>query len=140
MKILLAVDGSHYTKRMLGYVAAHDEWLGARHDYTVLHCVMQIPHGAAAFAGSELVRSNYEDDAETVLRPIREFFAAQGISGTFLYQVGAPGQHIADFANAGKFDLVVLGSHGHGVVANVILGSAAMKVVALCATPLLLIR
>lgn len=31
MKILLAVDGSPFTKRMLAYVATHDEWLGARH-------------------------------------------------------------------------------------------------------------
>ena len=30
MKILVAADGSPYTKRMLAYVAAHDEWLGPR--------------------------------------------------------------------------------------------------------------
>jgi hypothetical protein len=28
MKILIAADGSPYTKRMLAYLAAHDEWLG----------------------------------------------------------------------------------------------------------------
>ena len=32
MKILAAVDGSPYTKRMLAYLAAHDEWLGAQHE------------------------------------------------------------------------------------------------------------
>jgi hypothetical protein len=31
MNILLAADGSGYTKRMLAYVAAHDEWLGTLH-------------------------------------------------------------------------------------------------------------
>ena len=30
MKILVAADGSSYTKRMLAYLAAHDEWLGSR--------------------------------------------------------------------------------------------------------------
>ena len=29
MKILIAVDGSDYTKRMLAYLAAHDELLGS---------------------------------------------------------------------------------------------------------------
>ena len=29
MKVLLAVDGSDHTKRMLSYLAAHDELLGA---------------------------------------------------------------------------------------------------------------
>ena len=28
MKILIAVDGSAYTKRMLAFIGAHDEWLG----------------------------------------------------------------------------------------------------------------
>ena len=35
MKILVAVDGSPFTKKMLAYLAAHDEWLGAHHQYTV---------------------------------------------------------------------------------------------------------
>jgi hypothetical protein len=30
MKILVAADGSSFTKRMLAYLAAHDEWLGSR--------------------------------------------------------------------------------------------------------------
>ena len=30
MKILVAVDGSKYTKRMLAYLAAHDEWFGRK--------------------------------------------------------------------------------------------------------------
>jgi hypothetical protein len=42
MKILLAVDGSPYTKRMLAYVAAHDEWLGAHHDYTIVTAIPAV--------------------------------------------------------------------------------------------------
>jgi hypothetical protein len=33
MKILLPVDGSQYTKRMLGYVAAHEELFGPQHEF-----------------------------------------------------------------------------------------------------------
>ncbi len=32
MKTLIAADGSSYTKRMLAYLSAHDEWLGPKHD------------------------------------------------------------------------------------------------------------
>ena len=39
MKILLAIDGSLVTKRMLSYVAAHDELFGPSHDYTVVNVV-----------------------------------------------------------------------------------------------------
>jgi hypothetical protein len=31
MKTLIAADGSPYAKRMLACIAAHDEWLGSRH-------------------------------------------------------------------------------------------------------------
>ena len=43
MKILIPVDGSPFTKRMLGYLAAHDEWLGKQHEYTVLHVETPLP-------------------------------------------------------------------------------------------------
>ena len=62
MKILVAVDGSSYTKRMLAYLAAHDEWLGDQHDYTVLHVVMAVPpraqtaHQQASHLARELPR------------------------------------------------------------------------------------
>ena len=36
MKILLAVDGSAYTKKMLAYLAAHDGLLTPNHDYHLL--------------------------------------------------------------------------------------------------------
>ena len=53
MKILIAADGSTYTKRMLAYLAAHDEWLGDRHAYTVLNVVPAIPARAAAVMDRE---------------------------------------------------------------------------------------
>jgi hypothetical protein len=40
MKILLPVDGSDHTKRMLAYIAAHDELLGAAHEYTLVTVVV----------------------------------------------------------------------------------------------------
>lgn len=73
MKILLAVAGSAYTRRMHAYIAAHDKWLGARHRYTVIRRVALLPHRAAAFEGLDVVQRYYDDDAEAVLRPIRDF-------------------------------------------------------------------
>ena len=43
MKILLPVDGSEYTKRMLAYVAAHHELFGPDHDYTMFTAVPPAP-------------------------------------------------------------------------------------------------
>lgn len=140
MKILVAADGSDYTKRMLAYIAAHDEWLGPRHQYTVLHCVAALPHRAAAFAGQETVQSYYDEDAESVIRPIRAFFKLQSLEAAFLHEIGAPAESIAKVAEQGRFDLIILGSHGHGALTSLVLGSVATKVLALCSTPVLLVR
>ena len=89
MKVLIAADGSRHTKRMLAYLAAHEELFGPQHSYTVLNAVSPVPARAAA---------------------------------------------------ALTADLLVMGSHGHGTVGNLILGSVATKVMAQCSTPVLLIR
>lgn len=140
MKILIAADGSPYTKRLLAYLAAHDEWLGAQHAYTVIHAVPAIPHRAAAFLDRDQARTYYEDDAETVFKPIRAFFAMHGIKARFVLRIGPPAATIARLAERGRFDLLLMGSHGHGAVAGLVMGSVATQVLALCATPVLLVR
>jgi nucleotide-binding universal stress UspA family protein len=140
MKMLIAVDGSPYTKRTLAYLAAHDEWFGNRHEYTVIHAVLEVPHRAAAFVGSEAVRKFHEEDAEAVFKPIRAFFQQQGIEANFVFVVGHAADRIAQYAEEGKFDLLVMGSRGHGELMNLVLGSVATKVLARCSTPVLLVR
>lgn len=140
MKVLIAADGSPYTQRVLDYLAAHPELLGPKHDYTVVHSVLAVPHRAAAYVGAEAVRKFYEDDAEAVFRPIRTFFAQQGIDAKFVHTVSHAGESIAKLAEEGHFDLLVMGSHGHGDLAKLVLGSVVTKVLAKCSTPVLLIR
>lgn len=139
MKILIAVDGSDYTKRALDYLCAHD-WLRVGHALTVFTVALALPHRAAAFAGPDLVQNYYWDDAEQVLRPVRELLGGKGIAATFEYEIGHPAAAIATRAREGGYDLVVMGSHGHGAVGSLVLGSVAGKVLALCKTPVLLVR
>ena len=140
MKILVAADGSSHTKRMLAYLAAHDEWLGTRHEYTVFCGVVAVPHGAAAFVDKATVKAYYDSEAEAVFTPIRTFFTKQGIEASFVSKTGHPAELIAKLADSGQFDLVMMGSHGHGLLANLVLGSVATKVLANCKTPVLLVR
>ncbi len=140
MKILAPVDGSVYTKRMLAYVAAHDEWLGAQHEYTVLFVVPAVPPRAAAVIDKTELGAYYDAEAEKVFKPIRAFFKAQSINAKFLSKVGPVADTIAAAANKGGFDLLVLGSHGQKALVNLVMGSVATKVLAQCSTPVLLIR
>jgi nucleotide-binding universal stress UspA family protein len=137
MKILLAVDGSSYTKRMLAWLAAQ-EWLTDAHRFTVAHAVTPLPHRAAAAVGPDVAHAYYEDDAETVFRPIREFFAEKRLAADFVHCVGRAGETIAKLAEG--HELVVMGSHGHGALATLVLGSVTTEVLARCRVPVLVIR
>ena len=109
MKILITAHGSPYTKRMLAYIAAHDERLGSRHQYTVIHCVLAVLHRAAAFVGRGRVRKYSDEAAESVLGPTCAFFAMQGIDVTFVYRIGAPAESNSKLAEQGRFDLLIMG-------------------------------
>jgi|APDOM4702015118_1054815.scaffolds.fasta_scaffold391867_1 nucleotide-binding universal stress UspA family protein len=140
MKVLVPVDGSDFTKRMLGYLAAHDDWLGSHHDYTIMHVVPLIPSRAAAALDKSVLKAHYEDTAEKVFKPIRTFFNRQGMKARFVGKVGNAAELISAAADKDRFDLVIMGSHGHGSLVNLVLGSVATKVIAQCKAPVLLVR
>ncbi len=140
MKILAPVDGSAYTKRMLAYIAAHDDWLGSQHAYTVLNVQPAVPPRAAAVIDKADLKAYYEAESEKVFKPIRAFFAKQGVTAQFVAKVGHAADVIAQQAGKGPFDLVVLGSHGQSSLMNLVMGSVATKVIAQCKVPVLLVR
>ena len=49
-------------------------------------------------------------------------------------------RYVATLAENGKFDLIVMGSRGHGTLGNLVMGSVATKVLAGCDTPVLIVR
>jgi len=140
MRILLAADGSAYTKRMLAYVAAHDDWLGSNHRYTVVYAMPKMPPRPASFLDREVVKDYYRDEAEKVFRPIRVFFKRHAIEADYVSRLGHAADEIATLADRGAFDLLMMGSHGHGSVSNLVMGSVATKVLAACKVPVLLVR
>lgn len=140
MKILVAVDGSPYTRKMLAYLAAHDEWLGAQHQYTVVHGVPAVPPRAAAVLDKDTLKGYYDETAEKVFKPIRTFMTKQGLKASYVAKVGPAADVLVDATKKGDYDLLMMGSHGHGTFTNLVMGSVATKVLAHCDTPVLLIR
>ena len=140
MKILAAVDGSPYTKRMLAYLTVHDEWLGAHHQYTLIHAVPAVPVRAAAVIDKATLKAYYDAEADKVFKPLRTFFDKRKLSAEFVSKVGSAADLISQTAKAGHFDLVIMGSHGHGTLTNLVMGSVSTKVLSQCDIPVLLIR
>ena len=140
MKILLAVDGSDYSRRMLDYIVQHTKTFGGDNQFTVLNTVLTVPHRAAAFAGPDVVHTYYADEARAVLDPIRDFLERHGIEASYVHKVGHPAGEVARLAQDGGFDMVVMGSHGQNALKNLVLGSVATQVLAACSVPVLIVR
>ena len=82
----------------------------------------------------------YRNEAEEVFKPIRAVFMQRGIAASFVNLVGPVAESIARRAERDSYDLLVMGSHGHGSLANLVMGSVVTKVLACCKVPVLLIR
>lgn len=140
MKILLAVDGSAYSKKMLAYLATHESLLNGSNRYTVFTAQIALPPRARAAVGKEVVDQYYADESEKVLAPVGKFLLRHGVNAKSEWKVGPAGASIAKMATDGEFDLVVMGSHGHSAVVNLVMGSVATQVLAHCKVPVLLVR
>ena len=140
MNILLAVDGSPYTKKMLAYLVTHPELFGPHNRFTVFTATAALPPRARAAVGADVAYSYYEEEAAKVDAPVLEFLGRHGITPQVVHAVGHAGEQIARTATEGNFDLVLMGSHGHGALANLVMGSVATQVLAHCKVPVLLVR
>lgn len=140
MKILLAVDGSKFTQKMLAYLTTHTELFGPHNAFTAFTAIGALPPRARAAVGADVVKSYYEDETAKIAAPVVKYLVRHGITPQVTYQVGQPGELIAKAASEGDFDLVMMGSHGHSALGNLVMGSVATQVLAHCKVPVLLVR
>jgi nucleotide-binding universal stress UspA family protein len=140
MKILMAVDGSAHTRRLVDYLVATPDWAAPTHHYTVVHCVPAVPPGAASMLNSEDLRAYYDEEAEKVFASIRDVLRQKGLQVEFVAKVGNAGDTVAQMAEKGGYELVMMGSHGHNALGKLVLGSVATRVMAQCRVPVLLVR
>jgi len=140
MKVLLAVDGSEHTKRMLGYLAAHDELLGAGHEFLMATVVMAISPHAARYLDRKTLDTYYEEEADAVLKPALAFAQQQGWNVQGVRARGQAAVELTAIAEREKCGLIVMGTHGHSSLGNLVLGSVATGVLARGGVPVMLVR
>jgi nucleotide-binding universal stress UspA family protein len=139
MKILLAVDGSPYTKHMLAYLGAHPELLGSDAAFSVLTVVPPVPPQVRHYIPQATLLGHYAEQAEAVLRPVTAFATQCGWKPDARYEVGRAAETLARVAAEGRFDLLVMGSHGHSALGAWALGSVTNGVLSRGKTPVLIV-
>lgn len=140
MKILLAVDGSEYTRKMLDYVAGNQALFDPSHTYVVFNAQPELPPHVRSSLGSTAVRDYHVDEAAKVLEPALAALAAAGLKAESVWKAGHAGETIASYASEGSFDMIIMGTQGHGSLGRLVMGSVSTEVLKECGVPVLLIR
>lgn len=141
MKILLAVDGSECSLRAVDHLVAHIAWFRDVPEIHLLHVQPPVPIGRVQLhIGKETLHDYYREESQTQLTPVQARLDAAGRFHTTHIHVGQPAEVIAKMANDLHCDLIVMGAHGRGALASMVMGSVATRVLHLATSPVLLVK
>lgn len=141
MKVLLALDGSKHSMVALDALIERLDWFAEPPviDLVTVHAAVPYP-GAVARVGKETMQQYYDDECEAALKPAEARLAGKDIAYEKVKLVGDPAAEIVRHAVTRGCDLIVMGTHGHTALSNLVLGSVATKVLASTKVPVLLLR
>lgn len=96
--------------------------------------ILYQPHTAQEF------RDEFEKSIQSHLDALLNRHTCEGVEISTAMKQGAPFLEIVQFAQASDCDLIVIGTHGHGPIQNMLLGSCVDKVVRKAHCPVLVVR
>jgi len=131
MKIVLAVDGSEFTAKALSYVATNRTMFVDGHELIVVHVCTGVPGYVTRHISKDVVAGYYAEEQDKVLEPVKNKLTDLGITNFRIdARHGHAPEEIIASANANHAGLIVMGTHGHGLLGRALMGSVATKVVA----------
>ena len=80
------------------------------------------------------------DHGASVLSSAKRQLDRAGVKYHTHVAIGDPAEKIAEFAKKGRFDKIVMGTHGRGGIAGLLMGSVATKVLHLTSIPVTLVK
>jgi nucleotide-binding universal stress UspA family protein len=153
-KILYTTDLSGNARHAFAYAAS----LANRYDaaVTILYVLEELSPSSESLVTNVMgearwreMRQKSEADivaklkerlTEFCLETQKELPACPFITERVLVKVGNPVHTILDEAEKGGYDLVVMGAHGQGLLADAFLGSTSRRVIRRCRKPVLVVR
>ena len=137
---LLLTDGSEHSLEAARWLARHAAELRDPPRIHLLHVHPPLPYPRAAdVVGRATVETYQREMSDEALAPASGILTQAGIRFQKSWTVGDVAPSIAEYARVGKFDLVVMGTHGHGALLNLALGSVATKCIATLRLPVVVV-
>lgn len=141
MKFLLPVDGSSCSLRAVDQLIAHIDCLREVPEIHLLHVHPPIPIGRVqAHVGKETLHAYYREESEEHLLAAQQKLDAAGRFHTTHIHVGQPAEVTARVAGELHCSMILMGTHGRGQVAGIVMGSVATRVLHLAPCPVLFVK
>lgn len=141
MNVLIAVDGSETSLAALDAFLARSDWFSAPPSIELVFVHPPLPYPrAVSWVGKDAAQQYYAEEADAALQPAEARLRDRGIRFERKVLIGDPAQEIARHAEASGVDMIAMGTHGHGALKNLVLGSTAVKVLACAKVPVLFPR
>lgn len=137
-RILVAYDGSESAREALGL--AIDLARARATGLTSLSIEEPLPRYAATISEVEGARERIEGHFRALTKEARDRAALEGVELDAVVRKGHEVREILDFVREGRFDLLVLGAHGHSRVLEWVAGSTSLAVARLSPCSVLIAR
>ena len=136
MNILVAIDFSDPTEKILR--VAHQLAHSLEGSVWLVHVAEPEPDFVGYEAGPDVVRDQVAKKFRKEHRVMQEYAEAmreQGIDAKAMLIQGATVETLLEMATKQQSDLIVVGSHGRGMVAEILLGSVSRGLIKSAACP-----
>ena len=139
MNILFAADGSAFTKKALAFLVTNPGLLGDG-ELRVLHVQPPLPPRVTGFVGVQCIRDYHAEEAARVLEPIEEFLHKHELKFKVRWVVGHAAKEIIEASKEEGTHMIVMGTHGYGLLGRALMGSVAQGVLGGSDVPVLLVK
>ncbi len=142
-RILLAVDGSEQSERAVAHLIGlirDGVLLGGNTEIHLIHVRPLLPERVSRTMTAEELDRHYQQDSDAACATSIGMLQDAGVEFARHTRIGASAENIVFCAKTLMCNSIIMGTHGAGFVAGVLLGSVASKVVRLAEVPVTLVK
>lgn len=145
-KILYATDLSDGASHAFGYAVSIA--MGIEAKISIINVYEKLSHNANIEMRSEDFSSAKTKLTEKIKTRLQQYAKREGheeclyskLIENIYVAAGNPVEEIIDQAKLGGYDLIVMGTHGHGILYSALIGSTAKKMIKQSDIPVLVVR